>query len=201
MAVLTDLASAEVKRGVKTLYGTVLTRPALLVSDGINTSYACDVNVSELDPTGTINQYYQQKKDGTLEEHGGYKQPSMLTGLPGEAPEYWNLDDSLTVNTVLHNVNIARGNADLIYADVGSPVRLDRSTSGQWEITGFSIEQPGTHTLIPVDLGNFEVGVIIDKSVTTRLLELHEIGEFQPFGLIPFGASAIYIGGTLMRVV
>lgn len=201
MPVLTDVAAAEVRRNVKTLYGTVLTRPELLVSDGINSSYACDVNIGPTDPTGLINQYYQQKKDGSIKEKGKFKLPGMLTGLPGQPPEYWNLDDSLTVNTVLHNVNIARGNADLIYAQVGSPVRLDRTESGQWEITGFSIEQPGTHTLIPVNLGNFEVGVIVDMSIDTRLVTLGELGEFQPFGNLPFGASAIYTGGTLTRIV
>jgi len=182
MPVLTDLAAAEVKRGVKTLYGKVLTRPALLVSDGINLVYACDVDIGATDPTGRIDQY----KDD-------------LTGLPGQ--DDWTLQDTLTVNTILHNVTIARNNADLIYADVGAPVTLSRSMSGQWEITGFSMEQPGTYTLVPVNLGDMTIGTVIDLSIDGRLLTLGELGTMAPFGTLPFGASGIFIGGILRQIV
>lgn len=182
MPVLTDLASAAVKRGVKTLYGTVYSRPALLVTDGINLTYACDVEIGALDPTGRIDQYKRS-----------------LTGLPGQGS--WNLDSSLTINTILHNVLIARGNRDLIYADIGNPVTLSRNASGQWEVTGFSIEQPGTWTLVPVHIGSNTLGPILDASVTSRRLTLEELGTWKPFGQIPLGASAIFVGGVLVRIV
>jgi len=194
MPVLTDLASAEVKKRALKLYGTTLTRPTLLLSDGMNTSYVCDVNISELDPTGRINQYIN-KKTG---------RGTMLTGLPGQAPEDWQLDDSLPggVDTTLHNVPLARNNAELRYADVGAPVILTRETpGGHWEITGFSMQQPGTHVLYDVDLGDMSFGTVIDLSVTTRLITLAEFGELAPFGSLPLGASAIYQGGELLRVV
>jgi hypothetical protein len=193
MAVLTDLAQAQVKDGVRRLYGITLTRPALLVSDGLNEVYACDVHITQDDPTGKIHQYYNER----------HKKKDFLTGLPGQRPEDWQLDDSLPghVDTTLRNVAVARNNVDLIYADVGNPVICERTENGQWQIVGFSMERPGSHMLYPVDLGDMTIGTVIDLSVDTRLLTLAEIGEFQPFGVIAFGASAIFEGGDLVRFV
>jgi hypothetical protein len=190
MPVLTDLASAEVKRNVRTLYGKTLTRPALLVSEGIGAVYACDVNIGPTDPTGQIDQYINRKNGKS----------ALLTGLPGQPPRDWQLEDSLTVNTVLHNVPISRNNADLVYADVGSPVIVSRSASGQWEITGFSQEMPGTYTLVPVDLEEMAIGEVIDLSIDVVLLTFAELGSLRPFGELPFGASAVYIGGALDHI-
>jgi hypothetical protein len=197
MGVLTDLASAEIKITTKKLFEVTLTRPAILVSDGLSVTYACDVNIGATDPTGAIRQYI-------MENDPDYDpDDSLITGLPGQPPEDWQLDDSLPghVDTTMHNVVISRNNSDLIYADVGSPVVCERNESGQWQITGFSIEQPGTHKLYPVNLGLGTIGTIIDLSVDTRLLTLAEIGEMQPFGVLPFGASAVFRGGELLSVV
>lgn len=193
MPVLTDLASAEVKRHVKTLWGQTLTRPQLLVSDGLNMVYAVDVQIGPTDPTGRINQYIDEKNGKS----------TSLTGLPGQKPEDFQLDDALPghVDTTLHNVPLSRANTDLIYADVGSPVRVDRSESGNWMVTGFSMERPGTHMLYPVDLGDMSLGPIMDLSIETRLLTLGELGILARFGELPFGASAIFEGGQLLRIV
>ncbi len=182
MSVLTDVTSVVIKENVKTIYGKTLTQPRLMVSDGISTTYACDVDIAQYDPTNRIDQYYFDTR-----------------GLPHQPG--WKLEDSLTIGTVLHNVSVARGNANLIYANIGSPVRLDRNESGQWQITGFSIEQPGTYLLIPVDLGDMTIGPIIDLSIDGRLLTLGELGTLAPFGTIVFGASGIFVGGTLIRIV
>lgn len=197
MPVLTDLAQAEVKRRVNTLYGTLLTRPALLVSEGVNPVYAADVYVTERDPTGRINQYMNEK-NGRVTEKSGY-----LTGLPGQPPQDFQLEDTLPghVDTTLRNCLIANTQHQLLHAEVGAPVKVERTVAGGWEITAFSIEQPGTHKLYPVDLGDMTIGTVIDLSVATRLLTLAEIGELEPFGSIPFGASAIYQGGVFLRYV
>ncbi len=182
MSILTDLASAQVKRGVKTLYGRVMSRPAQLVSEGVNVVYACDVEIGPTDPTGIMEQYKQ-----------------ALTGLPDS--EGFSIEDLLTTNTVLHNVSIANNNSALIYADVGAPVILTRSTSGQWEITGFSQEQPGTYFLVPVDLTARTIGSAIDVSLEARLLSFGEFGSLRPFGSIPLGASGIFAGNQLIKIV
>ena len=197
MPVLTDLAKAEVTRKAKRLYGQLLTRPAVLVSDGLNVVYACDVQVWQTDVSGNIQQWILEN-DPKNDSNDTY-----LTGIPGQTPEQWQLDDSLPghVDTTLRNVVISQSRNDLIFADVGSPVVVERNESGQWQITGFSIERPGTHILYPVDLDEMTIGTIIDLSIDTRLLTLAELGEMRPFGALPFGASAIFQGGQLLRVV
>jgi len=189
--VITDMASAQVKLGVTTLYGTTTSNPTLLLSDGLNVQWVCDVNIGEFDASGEVNQYI--KKNG---------QPGSLTGLPGQPPEDWQLDDSLPghVDTSMHNVPIARNNEELRYAQIGAPVVLTRNLRGQWEITGFSQEQPGTHIMYPVDLGDGSIRTIIDLTTTIRMLTLAELGEIQPFGAIPFGAGALFKGQTFIRV-
>ena len=204
MPVLTDLASAEVKRHVRKLFGITMTRPTRLISDGMTDIWACDVQISERDPTGRIKQYLNSKKDDDGE---GEPEDDIITGIPGQRPEDWQLDDSLPghVDTTLRNVQIARNNADLLYADVGAAVVVERSASGNWQITGFSQERPGTYIMYPVDLGTMLIGPVIDLSITTRLLTLAEMGEthpdIHPFGSLPFGASAIFEGGVLVSIV
>lgn len=192
MPVLTDYSEAEIKRSTRRLYGMTLGRPALLVADGVTVVYAVDVNITERDPSGRIRQYIDKKNNSTL-----------LTGLPGQPPEDWQLDDSNPggVDTTLRNVMIARNNMDLIYAETGSAVVCERTHDGGWQVTGFSMERPGTHTLYPVDLGDMSIGTVIDLSIDARLLTLHELGTFQPFGALPFGAGALFEGGEFVRIL
>lgn len=182
MGTLTDLTNARIKSNAKTLYGTVLTRPALLVSDGINLTYCCDVQIGANDVTGRINQI------------------KYLLGVPG-ASHYNPLNDPLTTSNILRNVPIARANYDLIYADIGNAVILTRSASGQWEVTGFAQERPGTVTLVPVDLGTLTIGPIEDLSVTSRMLMLGELKDYGGgFGVIPLGAIAVFVGGVFKEI-
>lgn len=193
MPVLTDLASARIKQTTQILYGTTMTRPLLILSEGLDTAWVVDVNIGELDPTGTINQYINEKNGKS----------GSIIGLPGQKPEDWQLDDSLpgAVDTTMHNVPLARNNTELIYADIGAPVVLTRAANqGGWQVSGFSIQQPGTHRLYPVDLGDMTIDTVIDLSFSSRLLNLAELGELQPFGALPFGASAIFKGSTIIRV-
>lgn len=178
-ATLTDLTQAVVNSNVTVLQGQVVTRPALLVSDGTNTTYACDVDVA----MPTLDGKYDQT---TLD----------LTGVPGT--DHYVVDDSITTGTILRNVPVANNNGQLRYADIGNAVVLQRSTTGQWQITGFSQQIPGTHTRVPVDLGASEIGNIIDLSITGRrltFLELSTIGG--GFGVCPFGASGLFVAGAL----
>jgi hypothetical protein len=195
MPVITDVASAQVKRGVRRLYGTVLSKPAPLVSDGIELIWACDVDIGAFDPTGRNRQFGNKDDDIT---GTGDDDDDLLEGLPGQ--DSFDLDASLMIDTTLHNVVIARNNADLIYAEVGNAVTLERSQSGQWQVTGFSIEKPGTYTVIPVDLGNMTIGTVVDMSIDGHMLTLGEMGTLSPFGVIPFGAAGVFRGGKLLRI-
>lgn len=147
MSVLTYLTQAQIDSSKTELDGKVLTRPALLVTDGISVIYACDVDVGEKDP--------------------------------------------------LHNVPIARGNRDIIYAEVGAAVRLRRTMGGQFEIVGFSQEMPGTYKRIPVDLETLAFGQIEDVTLTSIPIPYGDLN----YGVTPYGAIAVYRGSTLIEVV
>jgi hypothetical protein len=186
---LTDLTNAMIVGDPTVLYGKVLSRPALLVTDGKSTIWACDVDVGLTDPTGLIDQSEKYL--------GGIPQPS---GDPYYTPPYQSGDD-LVYGTILRNVPIARNNDSLLYADVGNPVILQRDGSGQWQIVGFGQEMTGTRVRIAVDLGTLTIGSITDLSIDSRVLTLAEIGIYGGgFGVCPLGAVGIFVGGVLKGI-
>ena len=186
---LTDLTQAMIVGNPNVLYGKVVSRPALLVTDGKNTVWACDVDINATDPTGLIDQSEKYL--------GGIPQPP---DDPYYTPPYQSGDD-LIYGTILRNVPIARNNDSLLYADVGNPVILQRDGSGQWQIVGFGPEMTGTRVRIAVDLGNLTIGSITDLSIDARVLTLQEIGEYGGgFGVCPLGAVGIFVGGQLMEI-
>lgn len=169
MSTLSWLTNALITDSRAELDGKVLTRPALLVTDGIAVIYAVDVDVGINDTTG-----YDQTLD---------------------------LTNANILGSVLHNVPIARGNDALRYADVGAAVRLRRSTSGRYEVVGFSLQMPGTNIRVPVNLDDLSFGQIEDRTLTSRAFTLGELADYGGgFGLIPFGAIGIFRGTTLIRI-
>lgn len=166
MTQLTYLVQAELRSVRSELNGRVLTRPALLVTDGVAIVYACDVDIGVKDPAGN-------EQVGDL------------------------IDKN---NTVLRNVTVARSNYELIYADVGAAVRLRRTESGKYEIVGFSDEMPGTYIRVPVDLGDLSIGSVQDMTVTSRPVTFGELQDFGGFGVVPFGAVAIFVGNDFVRL-
>lgn len=156
MSILTYLTQTQIDSNKNELDGKVLTRPGLLVTDGINVIYACDVDVG-------------------------------LTVRKGESD---------TKEYYLRNVPIARGNRDLIYAEVGAAVRLRRTAGGQFEIVGFSQEMPGTYKRIGVDLDAFEIGQIEDVTMSSIAIPYEQL----TYGSTPYGSVAVYRGSTLIKV-
>jgi hypothetical protein len=150
MSILTYLTQAEIRDAAAELDGKILTRPALLVTDGENLIYAVDVDIGQ--------------------------------GAP------------------LKNVPIARGNGDLLYADAGNACRLRRSASGQYEVVGFSQELPGAFTRIPVDLTALTLGPVEDITISARPLAYGELADYGGYGMTPYGAVAIFRGGTLLEL-
>jgi len=150
MGLLTYITQAEIRDAADELDGKILTRPALLVTDGANLIYAVDVDI-------------------------GQKVP-------------------------LKNVPIARANGDLLYADAGNACRLRRSASGQYEVVGFSKELPGTYTRIAVDLTDLALGPVEDITISARPLQYGELADFGGYGMVPYGAVAIFRGSTLLEL-
>jgi hypothetical protein len=168
MTLLTYLIDAQQRDMQQELDGKVLTRPTLSVTDGLSTTYACDVDI------GITN---QQGNDQST-----------------------NLLNVGTQGSVLHDVPIARGNMDVVYADVGAAVRLRRSSSGRYEIIGFSKQMPGTYIRVPVDLEDFTFGVIEDLSISSIPIAYGDLVNFGGYGTAAYGSIAIYQGTTLIRV-
>ncbi|WP_042886348.1 hypothetical protein [Cupriavidus necator] len=54
MSILTNLVSAQIRDARAEMDGKILTRPALLVTDGLNTIYAVDVDIGEKDPLRNV---------------------------------------------------------------------------------------------------------------------------------------------------
>lgn len=151
MTFLTDVTQAQINSAQTELDGKILTRPALLVTDGANLIYAVDVDIG--------------------------------LGAP------------------LKNVPIARGNFDLLYADVGNAARLRRSESGQYEVVGFSKELPGSFTRVCVHIGDGVLGPVTDEGISSHVVSLGELADFSAgFGSTPFEAVAIYRGSTLLEL-
>lgn len=151
MSILTYLTQTSIRDAGTELDGKVLTRPALLVTDGTNLMYAVDVDIG--------------------------------------------------MNAPLKNVPIARGNRDLLYADVGSAARLRRSESGQYEVIGFSKQMPGTYTRVEVCIDDGVLGPVEDLTIAGHVVTLGELADFGAgFGSTPLEAVAIYQGTTLLEL-
>lgn len=169
MSTLSWLTQAIITDKRAELDGKVLTRPALLVTDGLAQIYAVDVDIGISDTTG-----YDQALD---------------------------LTNANIVGSVLRNVPIAPGNDALIYADVGSAVRLRRSASGRYEVIGFALTMPGTMTRTPVRLDDVTFGQIEDRTLTSRPFTLSELAVYGGgFGVIPLGAIGTFRGTTLIGI-
>lgn len=151
MSILTYLTQAEIRKAADELDGKILTRPALLVTDGLSMIYAVDVDIGQENP--------------------------------------------------LRNVPIARANRDLLYAETGAAVRLRRTESGRYEVSGFSQEAPGTYIRIPVHLETFVLGPAVDVTLTGRPLTYGELATIGGgYGVCPYGAIGIFRGGILQEI-
>ena len=168
MSLLTNLVNAQIRDAADSLDGKVITRPALTVTDGLNTVYACSVDIG-------------------LTNNQGSNQSANLLNVGA-------------LGSILHNVPIAKGNMDVVYADVGAAVRLRRTSSGRYEIIGFSKEMPGTYIRVPVNLDNFTFGSIENLSITSRALTYGELVTFGGYGFAAYGSVALYQGSTLIKL-
>jgi hypothetical protein len=171
MSILTYLIDAEISDKNTQFDGKTLTRPTLMALDGQNRTYVCDVDVGKRDP--------------------------------------------------LRNVPIASADGAIRYADIGSAVRLVRSPTGKFEITGYSKRMPGTYTIMPVtipkidfgpqlvygglaqaaNVGQIVVGAPQQVGVTTRALTYDELASFGGYGVMPYGAIALYKDGVFQEIL
>lgn len=199
------------------LNGKVMTRPALLITDGDSVTYGVDVDIGSSVEGGLKGQGDWDASTNTpaipaadRENDGHYYRvfvPGLtaIDGLSNWVIGEWIVSDGTkwlkltSLNETLRNVPLARANADLMYADVGNPVRLRRSVSGQYEVVGFSKEMPGTYTRLPVDIDDFSFGLVEDLTVQARPLTYDELGTYG-YGIVPYGGIAYFKGGLLQGI-
>jgi hypothetical protein len=207
-----NIANRSVANSRTEINGKVLTRPALLVTDGDGLTYAVDVDIGSSAPGGLVS-------DGTW--NADANDPELPAPDAGNRGHYyrvtvagsgfsvgdWVVSDGSAWSRIEHlfestlrNVTLARANVDLIYAEVGNPCRLRRTTNGRWEVIGFSKEMPGTYTRFSVDLADLSFGPVEDLSVDARPLTYAELASFGGYGTVPYGAVGLFIGGVLQEI-
>jgi hypothetical protein len=132
----------------------------------------------------------------------------------------YSCDVDIGDGKILYNVPIANGSGDVMYAEVGSAVRVRRSASGWYEITGFSKRMPGTNIRVPVTIPKFDfnpmvrynspqppaatggtvIGTPVQIGPTSRPLTYEELATFGGYGTAPYGAVAIYMDGVFQEI-
>lgn len=200
------------------LNGKVLSRPALLITDGDAATYCVDVDIGSGVDGGLKSQGDWNANTGiplipaaTAENDGHYYRVETAgnTEVDGETNWFvgeWVVSNGSTwiklrnLTETLKFVPLARANSDLVYADVGNPVRLRRSASGQYEVVGFSKEMPGTYTRTPIDITDFTFGLVEDLTNQARPLTYDELAIYGGYGVLPYGAVAVFKGGVLQEI-
>jgi hypothetical protein len=199
------------------LNGKVLTRPALLITDGDSVTYGVDVDIGSGVDGGLKSQgdWDASTNDPPIpaaarENDGHYYRVIVAGNTTVSGLSNWIVGDWIVSNgkawlklgnltETLRNVPLARANADLMYADVGNPVRLRRTVSGQYEVVGFSKEMPGTYTRVAVDIEDYTFGIVEDLTIQARPLTYDELVDYG-YGVVPYGAIALFKGGLLVGI-
>jgi hypothetical protein len=190
--VVTDVTQAIIRQRATMLEGVILTQPALLVTDGKSSQYACDVQISLLTSDGRHNQTKLE-----------------LEGVPGGIN--YNVSETTTVGTIMRNVPVVNNNASMIYATIGTGVVMTKTSAGRWQITGLTMRLNGTQFRYGVTLQKMTLGAVtpppVTNEVTTNLtlvvrpLYLSELLAYGGgFGVVPLGQSAIFVGGVFQRL-
>lgn len=128
-----------------------------------------------------------------------------ISGKTTTRPVLWGGDEALNeiyvVNVdigeeeTLRDVAVAQGNNELRYAEVGSPVTLQK-VAGHWTVVGFSKTMPGSYKRVGVTVPSFDFGLptyTTDPPVTVsfevRALTYGELGEYGTYGdgFTPYG--------------
>lgn len=175
MSLLVNITQAEIRGAAKEIDGKVLSRPALLVTDGVAMIYAVDVDIGQKDPLKNVpiaranrNLLYSEvgaavrlrRNDAGRYEIVGFskEQPGTYVRVPVELPSF------------------PFGNAGII--------------------TGIDPAQAPS----PLPTGPIIVGTPQDETLTGRPLTYGELITFGTYGSIPYGAIGIFKGGVLQEL-
>ena len=118
----------------------------------------------------------------------------------------WACDVDIGQEEPLRGVPVAASNREIIYAEIGKSVTLNRMNDGKWCISGLSKTCMGLEHIIYMTFVD-DIGSIARESWSgsvIRPLTLGEIGDLGPgaFGALPLGAHGRFApDGTLIAIV
>ena len=175
MSMLTYITQSEIRDAAKELNGKVLTRPALLVTDGVAMIYAVDVDIGQDNPLKNVpiaranrNLLYAEVGAAVRLRRGDSGRYEVV-GFSQEQPgTYFRVP--VTIPT------FAFGNAGII---TGSDPALPPS---------------------PLPTGPVVIGAPVDNTLVGRPLTYAELATLGTYGLTPYGATGIFKGGVLMEI-
>ncbi|MXS85285.1 hypothetical protein ABO04_04965 [Nitrosomonas sp. HPC101] len=174
MTLLTYVVQSEIRDAAKELDGKVLTRPALLVTDGVSMIYAVDVDIGQKNPLKNVpvsraNRALLYAETGAAVrlrrgDSGRYEVVGFSQEQPGT-----RIRIPVTLPSFLF------GNAGIV--------------------TGIAPGMPVPITPIPP-----VIGPPVDESIVGRPLNYEELSTLGGYGLLPYGATGIFNGGVLQEI-
>lgn len=175
MSILTNITQAEIRDQAKELDGKVLTRPALLVTDGVSLVYAVDVDIGLDNPLKNIP-IARANRDLLYAEVG-----ASVRLRRGESGRY----------------EVIGFSQEQPGTRIRIPVSIPFFPFGNAGIkTGTDPAPPPS----PLPSNPIVIGTPIDQTLVGRPLTYEEIDTYGTYGATPYGATGLFKGGVLQGI-
>jgi hypothetical protein len=158
MSTLTWLTEAVVRDGKAELDGKVLTRPALLVTDGLNVQYAVDVDIGVVDTVG-----YDQAQDLTNAAIVGTTLRNVVIARGNDALIYADVGAAVRLRrTASGRYEVVGFSQQMPGVNTRIPVDMEDATFGEAEVTTLTsrLIRLGEFAFIGGGFGNVPLGAI-----------------------------------------
>lgn len=178
MSTVTYIVDGMIREDNDTMDGKVLSRPALIYTDGINVTYACDVDVGlegEIDENGTI---------GILPMKNVPIAANNMSLMYAEVGNAVTLTKSRAGHWEITGFAKTMPGSFFIL-----PVSISNVCYSVPLVSGGEVTPP---TII--------IGTGIEISVVTRVLTYEELSIYGTYGLIPYGALGVFQGDDLVEI-
>ena len=178
MSLLTHLTEAEVRDSKRSIEGKVYSRPALVYTDGVNVTYACDVDIGQ---------------EGEINDNGDIG-IIPLRNVPIAAN-----NKSLAYAEVGQAVTLTKNSSG--HWEVTG---LSKTYPGTFTLVEVTITRPcHTFPLIPgstPEQTTVTVGTGVSIGLVVRVLGYDELFAYGTYGLIPYGAIGVFENGSLIEI-
>jgi hypothetical protein len=179
MSFVTYLAEAEVRDNKDTITGKIFSRPAMSYTDGINVTYACDVDVGQ---------------EGPINDNGDIG-IVPLRNVPIAAN-----NKSLVYAEVGQAVTLRKDSSGRWEVS-----GLSKTLPGTFTLVPVTISQP-CHTFpilehaSQVSPTTVIVGDPTQIGIEARLLTYGEVSSLGVYGVTPYGAIGVFENGSLIEI-